>query len=488
MRTPRLVAGLTAVFLAAWAAAHAPALGGAWWFFDDYSVADVLSRGNVAHHLGQGRPGQLVWMLTFFLDRPPGGAAANVALRFLQGLLHAATGALVAALWYRQTRRRGTLLAGLPFVLWPYAGETVLWRAAGEYPMAALLAACGAWIIRGRARPGWPADAAAAGLVAAAMLTHQLAACVGLAAWAVAVALTSMGSGPLPGRALRREALALAAGYAAGGLAGYALAWLTASHDMERLVPATDPGAKLSFLTQANRTFFLEAAFYPPWLALAQLGLVAAGVLALLGSSREPWPARRRGLALIGLASLLVTPYAAHLAVADDQVSWRVFYGAPLVFGAAWTLADAAPSSPRVLRVAAGLLYAAVLAAWLPLAWASARVYPALFEADRALLRRIEARAREERLPTVVVDTQTLPSTMNPHGLDVRWGGPKPSAFLAEWAAPPFIERFSSLECSKDRGLQEACIAFCAPRAAARPGDFTVHRLEAGPALCVCPP
>jgi hypothetical protein len=458
----------------------------AWWFFDDYSVSDVLSAGNVEHHLEQGRPGQLVWMLTFLLDAGGQRAAANVALRLLQGLLHCLAGAFAAVLLWRETRQRLTLLAPLPFVLWPYAGEVVLWRAAGEYPLAALLAVAGAWKARTSERL-LPGGLAAVALVAAGVLTHQLAAGAGLVVWCLVVGVMAVVDQPLAWRRLGREALLLANGYVMGGAASVAIAWLLSGGDPGRLRPVSSAADKLRFLAEANATFLTSPIFYPRWVAAlalvaAALPFVALAVAAALGRLRRG----RAVLAAAALATAFVAPYAAQLAVADNQLSWRVLYLAPFVFAGGWAILDGL-AAKAAARVGAAAVYAAVVAAFVPLSWNASGVYVRLYEADRAALRDIEAKAAALGLRRVfVVTSEVAPRDMNPHGLDFRWGGLKISALLVEWSAPYFVRWYSSLEPANDDAVGEACVASCATPGEAR--GFRVYRIERGPTLCVCPP
>ncbi len=481
----RLVLFVAAGFFVLWALANAPALRQAWWFFDDYSVGDVLSAGNVEHHLEQGRPGQLVWMFTFLMDAGGQRTAANVALRLVQGLLHCLAGAFAAVLLWCVTRQRLTLLAPLPFVLWPYAGEVVLWRAAGEYPLAALLAVAGAW--KARTSERLPGGLAAAALLAAGVLTHQLAAGAGLVVWCLVVGVMAVVDQPLPWRRLGREALLLANGYVMGGAASVAIAWLLSGGDPGRLRPVSSAADKLHFLAEANATFLTSPIFYPRWLAACAVGaaalpFVVLAVAAALGRLRRG----RAVLAAAALATAFVTPYAAQLAVADNQLSWRVLYLAPFVFAGGWAILDGL-AAKAAARAAAAAVYAAVVAAFVPLSWNASGVYVRLYEADRAALRDIEAKAAALGVRRVfVVTSEAAPRDMNPHGLDYRWGGLKMSALLVEWSAPYFVRWFSSLEPVDDDAVGGACTASCSiPNEA--PG-FHVHRIARGPTLCVCPP
>jgi hypothetical protein len=486
-RDGRLIVLLAAAHLTLWCVAHEPALRRGWWFLDDYTLNRPLSRGNVAHHLGQGRPGQLAWMLTFYADAGATGdrPAVNVALRVVQGLLHSVAGALIAVVLHRAAERRAVLAAGLPFVLWPMSGEMTLWRAAGEYPLAAALSALGLRLLQGADAWG-RRGLAAASLVALAVLTHQLAAGAALVGFGLLVALEATRRvGAEPRRFVRQGTLLLSA-YLVGGLASLAIARFNPYGEGSRAVIATSAGDKLAFLGEANRRFFLDPTFSPAWLAALQAALPALGLVAVAWRSRtRPWPAARRLAALTGLLSPCVTPYAAQLAVESNYVSWRIFYLAPWLLGGGFALAMAAPEAPRGLRAAAALALTGVTLSYLPIARGASAVYPRLYAADVALLESIEARGRREAVRRVYVD-ETWPTTMDPFRLEAGWGGPKLSVMLSGgWAGLLARSPWLVPVVDDDQG-SIACRRRCA--AETRSGAFRVLTVPEGPTLCVCPP
>jgi hypothetical protein len=464
-----------------WALSHLPALLRPWWFLDDFGIADVFAPLNVEHHLEQGRPGQLLWMSTFLLDGGPQHGPANMALRLAQGTLHALAATLVAALLWRETGRWATLLSGIPFLLWPYSSEAVLWRAAGQYPAAAVLSLAGLFLLRtSPPTPGpWVGCAA---LLAGALLTHQLSAMAGLVVWCLAEGLAILSPRARPAAGVVREAAALVAGYGGGALASFAVAW-TSAGDPFRLDPAASPAARLQLLFDLNLGFFTSGQFYPPALASLQIALLSLGLTAV------PFLVRRLGLgraALVGLALAggLVAPYAALLPVAESYVSWRLHYLAPLVLSGAFAVAEAAGVG-RALRIGALVTLAGLALGYAPLAWRSSAAYPRLFDADLGVLRELErvAAAQGSDAVCVVTAERLEPTTLNPHGIDFRWGGVKLSALLA--AARPFLRWFSPLEMIEEEPILTRCVVACAERVPR--GRFAIRVLPDG-LPCLCPP
>jgi hypothetical protein len=468
-------------YFLAWAAANAPALRQAWWFADDFGQENVFTDTSFAHHLEQGRPGQLLWMLTLRLDAGE-GRVANVALRLLQGGLHVLTAALIADLLRRRTRRRATLLAGLPFLLWPYNGEAVLWRSAGTYPVAALLSIVALQLLRRARRPAVVAPGVVA-LLVAAMLTQQLAALAAGVVWCFLAGLDlQLGAR----RRLRTEALTLLNGYLWGAAASYSVAcWAWPLPGLGRIEPVFDPWGKLGFLWQATATFFAQELFYPRWLAVLQVAFLAL-LVAVPFVASGPRDRRQRVLLVLSVATAFVTPYAAELPVIGSHVSWRALYLAPLVFAGAWTALDVGLPQRAGLRRLGAAMLVVMAVAYGGLARAAAQSFVTLYEADRGMVRDLEAQARAECAHSVYVASDLGFASMNPYEIDFRWGGGKLSALLTDMTSVDFLRRFSWLHPSEDPPVEEACLAVC-PRVADA-SHFTVVGLARPKALCLCPP
>ena len=486
----RILLGVCVAHFALWALANEPALRSAWWFLDDYAFAagDLLAPRNVEHHLDQGRPGQLLWMFTFLLDGREDRTSANVLLRLGQGAIHALVGALVAGLLWRETGRVSTLLAALPFVLWPYNGETVLWRAAGQYTVAALFSLLAIVLLRAPGPPTVARGVSGSLLVVAAMLTLQTAACAGASVWCLAVGLAFLRPEPPPWKRLGEEALYLADGYIVGGAASVSVAWLMAPGASHRVALVSDLPAKGRLLMDANGLFLTSPIFYPRWLAGLQVLFLGLPVLVLLGARRDPARLRQCLFAVGCIAAGLVTPYLAHLPVAENDITWRMFYLAPLVFAGVWAFLGEGLGDLRAARLACYLVLLALLATYFPLARASSSLYPQLFAADRAMLRRIErtAAAAGVRAVCIPTDPDVAAGNPNPYGFDFSRWGVKLSAFLTEWSAPGFVRWFSPLEVAEGEPVASLCVALCRSETGA--GGFRVRRLEAHRVLCVCPP
>lgn len=120
-------------------AATGPGHASAWWHPDDCWAFGESVHRLIDHCVSIGRPLQALWYLTFLTELGPAAEFWNHVWRALQGVAHV-TAAIVAARALRRVfPHPAASLAILPFLLWPFAAESTTWRAAGCYPIAALL-------------------------------------------------------------------------------------------------------------------------------------------------------------------------------------------------------------------------------------------------------------------------------------------------------------------------------------------------------------
>ena len=465
-------------FLALWVLASLPALRHPWWYLDDF--CQDFSREGVAHNLGLGRPGQFLMVASFALEGRGGNPAANILLRLVQGGLHALAAALLARMLYERTRRPATLLAGLPFLLSPFAVEPTLWRSALPYPLAAVFSLAG---LRLMAERRWLGSL----LVVAAMLTQPLGAFAAAGAWCLTASLSVLDHGRAAWRSLRAEATFLAIAYGAGAAAALAVAATQDAPWRSRLDLAADWGSRLHVLVTANATFFARS-FLAQWRGIDELHAafpalaVAVPLFALIRGRRTA--ARAVGGAL-ALLPALVVPYAPLLPVGESLLPDRLFYLAPLAHCGAWALAEHSWRDVRWLRgLAAGLLLA-LSSAYALVTWTIAPVYREVYEADLRLLRDLEVRARSTGAESLFVCAHGETTNVNPHGVDFRRGPARLSAFLTAWSAEGVLEWHSGVPVTRDHDLRGDCCVHCDWT---RDGSFRVMRLEEGPVLCGCAP
>jgi len=322
-------ASVWTLFVVVWGFANWPALTTAWWYWDDFDKFGDPWR-DIPHVLSLGRPLEVLWELTFLIDANPHRTWQNIALRVFQGGVHCAVGTVVAMVLWRQRRTWGAVLSVLPFLLWPFNTDAVLWRSAAGYLLAAFCAVVGMWFIQYTRRRPLLATAAGVCAIAAGMLFNQAAAFAGLVVQLLASALMAM-QARIEWRAQCRRLMTTCLAYALGGVVSYAIAHFRAG---QRVRFATDVPGKLGYLWKLNELFLASPHFYPRWLSGLHIGLLILTVLAVTAAvvRRCPlWSARRAAASVLILSTAFVTPYAGVLLTAENWPTWRVMYLAPLL-------------------------------------------------------------------------------------------------------------------------------------------------------------
>lgn len=299
-----------------WGAANWPGLREPWWYTDDFPFALTMQRRPdraFAHALGGGRPLQIPWFYTQLLDGTPDRVGANIALRALGGLLHALSTTLAAGLLWQATGRRAALAGALPFLLWPFSGEVVLWRTAAYYCLASSISLAGAYLLL-PATGSRLKRAVGVACIAGSMLTHQIAGLAGLVVGVLYVALVQMRRvGSTRDPVVRRASL-LSLGYLLGGFASLAVARLAPMARAEVPLVLMD---KLTFLLELNKLFLAPDQF-PWWLVTMQTALVVGPVLLLLAQGGSCLATQRKWLAVAMVLAAVVTPYATLMLVGES--------------------------------------------------------------------------------------------------------------------------------------------------------------------------
>jgi uncharacterized membrane protein len=466
-----------------WVVATAPAFQGAWWFLDDYSQANYTEEGNIAHHLAQGRPGQLLWMYTFAFDGG-GRESANIVLRLSQGAMHALVASLAILLIGNGAVSPLHIVGALPFLVWPYSAEATLWRSAGTYPLAALLSLLGLALVR--AAPTVRRVMAAGLLVLTATFTCQAAACAAGVLWLLMAGLSVLEPAGADRSRLAREGALLAVFYAVGLGACYGIGIASAGEMPDRIRPTSDLYGELIFLTATVKRFLTGAVLYPEWLAALHTAVVSFVVVSSLqGALRGKRTTLVAGLGVIGV---LLTPYAPLVLVEENVASWRTMYLSPLFFLGTAALVERAAPKPSAWRPLTCAAMVVLCAAYLWLGWIYVGLFPATFHADRRQLARFTREAaRFDRTDMVIADPPDDASRSNdPYRLELRWGGPKAGALFLPYAARYFLRWYSPLVLRDDDPSVLACREAClgAPPV---PGGRALA-LDAPRVLCVCPP
>ena len=436
----------------------------------------------ITHHLAQGRPGQLLWMFTFALDSRANQEIGNLLLRLLQGALHALAAVLAAAVLQRHNRDRVTWISGLPFLLWGYNGEAVLWRSAGTYPAAALLGLLALWVLRASRSPA-RALPVVCSLITAGILTNQLAAAAALVVWVLAAGL-ALADGTSSER-LRSEAACLAGAYLVAAALSVGIA--RSQGAIGRATWRVDPQEWLHFLKTAALTFTADSELYPPLMGIAVVAAHAITLfIVLVFGLRAP---KSEAWASIAVLATLFTPYASLVPFASGALELRGMYLAPLLFAGALAQAARLLGRQRAIAITQLALTLLLSLAYARIGWGHSGGYPDLFEADRRVAEGADCYAAARGLRVVVIafrrPDEQAPPPGNPHGLDQAWRRLPTSSLIVPWSAGELVQRYATLPLIWDIAGRAQCSERCQ---GAEAGRFGYEELPALEAVCLCRP
>jgi hypothetical protein len=442
-------------FACLWVAQFWPGLRHAWWSADDYWAAQWDSSQRWGDFvLGDGRPLLGVWSYTFLLDNTADKYAANIVLRSIQGAVHVLSATLIARLLWSVARSPVVVLTVLPFLLWPFNADAVLWRAGSLYAIATLLAVIGLSAIRSRpAKFSWIYWTGGAVLCGSSMLAIQPAAFASVLVFIVVAMLAVIEEQDVPWRRLSREALFVAAGVVVGAAISL---WLIKTHphadrNWNRSQLAFNWRDKYAFLLQLNRTVLFFPGFYPWYLQAVHAAFAIsafAGVASLGVATVSQGIARSRAaLVLLALASCLVVPYSAQLVVGESLPFLRTMYLGPLILTAFGVAAFAATRRYRWIRFVVTLLPVVAAVMYWPIAWVHSGEYVQAYHGDLRQLRAAEDAARDLGLTRVMVMRRTPFYRYNPFGLKYTYYATKnPALSNAYGLAELFIRNRSWLQ------------------------------------------
>lgn len=456
-----------------WVAAYWPALHRSWWYTDDYTLAELSGRDLLEWNVSGGRPLAAIWHYTLRWDRTAKGRSINVALRLCQGAFHTLTCVLIARGLWQGGGVVFPCVAVLPFLLWPFNTEAVLWRTPGAYAMAPALAVLGVLAVRAghemRRWWVWPA-----GVVACAYSVNfvQNAALAGGMVWLVLVAADALRAESPPWTRLAKEAALLGLGYVIGGIVSVDMVGMF--HECSRGGVKFNWWYKWQGVKLFNDKFF-NLSMYTPLVWWGQVVTGAAGLLAAVVAGvrigRDQVSLRWGSpLAVACLLACLVVPYVGNLVVEDLDCSLRCLYISPIVLCGALAVLFRAAEPIRagwVVAAAAGVL----VAGYLRLDHSNALDCMRLFKSDRAAIERLEAFCAAHHTDRVVLLAGAVPTRLNnPYGLKYVDCGCKSSALATEWAAFRAVKWFSRLRPVHRDAVKELAARQMAAQLSANPG------------------
>jgi hypothetical protein len=473
------------LFLILWSFGNWPALKQAWLFQDDYPRITEISESTRAA-LDNGRPFEILWFLTFNLERRPDWQFYNIALRFFQGIIHCLAATIAAFLIWKQSQRWIALASVLPFLLWPFNGEAVLWRMAGEYPIAAFLSILGVYLLGLENRFARLNKLLATVLICIAVWANQLAAFAGFVVWLVLIGLNAANDNRLSLKNQLTQFFYLASGYIIGGCVSLLIIHRFEVYgDRSRL--ATDLLNQLSYLFELDQSFIFSSSFYPLWLIWLH-GSLLVGSLALFGwnayQQKRPW--KSLVLPILIFVILLAIPYTPVLLLEENWPAWRIMYLAPFIFVVAINLMDIGSYTRPILRWAAPVWLGIMVIGYLPLARVNSSEYVDVFQKDLGVLHQIEATAADWGIDQVAV--AAYPDYIydwNPYQVKYMNAESKLSVYLIDYTWNTFLPLFSTLPAATEEPILKECVATCT--ASMRDHTFEFYKLDQSNTMCVCP-
>ncbi|MSP11735.1 MAG: hypothetical protein EXR62_02135 [Chloroflexi bacterium] len=494
------------LYTAIWLLGNGPALGQAWWYVDDLAFGDEVASVQginkmMLHTLQHGRPFQTLLVLSYQFDNRANETLANRLLRLLQGALHILSALVAGYLLWRQTRSWTAYLALLPFLVWPFNGEAILWQAALIYPVSALLGMLALWLIRRDTRH--PLLSALAGilLITLGMFACQVSIFTGLIIWIFLVGLSFLKDSTVPIRGVQstpftREGIVLFSAYLIGSATSYLISYAL-TNGYGRAQFSHDIIDKILYLEQLNRQFLTWPEFYPLWLAAAHLILILMLPLVLLRawsssvhSLRRPRVLSRAIIAVACILTAIATPYLTILLVAENAPSWRVMYLAPLLITGVWLLLDQALAAWKLARLTIFALLCVILIGYIQMSRTNAAEYVQVFQSDLHVLRQLEDYVAQEHINDNMVNIAAYPeapvNNWNPYGIKYLFADSKLSAFYKSWSAYPFIRWFSQLNPTEDKIVHDQCLDIC--RTDSNNLTFQFYKLGSNGPACICLP
>lgn len=485
---------ITVSYMVVWSALNLAALTVPWWYQDDWWMAGQPPASVMALANEAGRPVTAVLLLAQYWGLPPDGVAGNMAIRWSQGFWHCLTAALAALFFSQLVGRRWAAAAGLPFLIWAFNGEAVLWFGGIQHVAGAFFAVAGfLLIVSGCARRlAWLAGLGSIGQ-ALAVLSNQAPANAGLLLWLALVAhrlIEAEKLGPVRPTGWRQRPFAAGgekldsllrglpigltlreAGWLAGGLAGGAAIslWMMIRAGYNRAEAPIELAGKLDFLRQLTVKLFAWPGYYP---AVTQAAcLTVAGLFG--GLAVVLWRGRRLSMATLLWLAMIVPGglgllFFANLVIAMNWASYRIFYSAPLLLCVllvmAWRMAGELKPAwiPRV-RALLCVCLALMAGGFGYVSFRHAKDYRRFARREIQTVRNLELAAqRMGRHKVLTMPWPYCAATVNwnPHAVRYPNLDAHRSEFLTEWSGHPFIEFQSTLLQTVDPALRERYRAF----------------------------
>lgn len=487
----RLLAFSFVAYFSIWFLANWPAVSQPWFFLDDFnyglrsSFLDLFDSGLIL-----GRPIFGLWLGAFLIDQDPHQMYLNVIIRLIQGVFHCLATSFAAVLIWNQARHWTAFLFVLSFLLWPFNGEAVLWRSAGQYPIGALLGVLGVYLINYDDEFVSISNIFGCIILIAGMLTNQLSATSGLTVWTFMLFLNVVkprkdAFGP---KVIYKTFL-IAFGYVIGGLLSYAIAYKYNVYTNYRAGFTTEVTNKILYLIKLSYMSILSA-YYPPWLlSIIILSLTATTFAIAVKVLRDLRSVKEIFILVVLSSFLIVSPFFSLLIVSEINYSWRVMYLAPFIMTYSFIILGQILVHNRLLILILVLVFCVIQIGFIRISWSNSSEYVELFKNDIRILKNIEDDFIKENYQgksIVIITSEDYFRTKNPYDLHYMQADSKVTAFDRHWVADSFVRRFSTLEPNNSEEARIECISNCKSMIDGK--SFELFKMKDNNAICLCPP
>lgn len=332
--------GVLIGFLALWLGAAWPGLGEAWWWADDFLIMEWKPAELPWLNIPSGRPLSAELFRLILLMKAPDGVLGNIWIRLGQGTLHVLSAWLVFGIFRRRISLGAAAGCALPFLLWPFNGEVVLWFGGLQHAAALFCGVLGVWML-GVSRWKWFWSAVAMMMCAMSPLHNQAHIGVPVVIWLATVweryaGGKNPGEGPagsakVRGLDLFRESTAVLGGLLIGSI--ISIGYLH-RYENTRGTYADSLGEQVKVAQELIYRWVIWPEFYPWTIPALHVLFLSTAIIVLIAAAirrRSRWESALLGWGLIGVGPLLIL--MPNLILKYQWPSFRMYYGMSIYLG-----------------------------------------------------------------------------------------------------------------------------------------------------------
>jgi hypothetical protein len=475
-----------------WCITNFPGLRHAWLYLDDWNYSYKITNNDYepiinASVYKNGRPGEYLWLLTFHLDGYSNNKLQNIIIRFGQGLIHSTVAFIVSYLLWKMTKSIISFFAVLPFLLWPFNSEAVLWRSAAEYPLSALLSLLGLVFIDGNnIRCSWT-RALGILFINIAVLTNQQGALAAFVVWMILISVSAIRK-YININKIINSSIYIIIGYLSGGIISF---WLTRQNaSLSRTQLSLNIFNKIGYLVNLNKFSLLDNYYYSKLTIIIHLIIIFSFIPVLfLYFKDKKYPYIYYPISFVPILLEFFVPYGAVLLVSESWPSWRVMYLSPFLICGAWFIIAYSLNHIKWVKYAPYVILLFLLINYCKTGYIFSGEYQIIYNQDLTLLHSIKEFAKKNNLPstseiTVANDPISKDVNWNPYHVTYIHGDSPLSAYLVPYAWPYLIKKNSMFVPVREGKTVKLCIDSCANSKTSEPMSI---RLISTNVICVCP-